>query len=77
MVEARDITGVDSLLRVLKLKFPANLEANMLQAGLEFFSFCARPNEHWQVMFLRFDTMLGRADTLAELQISFAATPAH
>jgi len=64
-------TGIAALLRVLELKFPANNEALMLQAGLEFFSFCPRAGEHWQVLFLRFDTMLQRADALAELQISY------
>ena len=51
--------------------FLENLEARMLQAGLEFFSFCPRPGEIWEVLLLRFNTMLHKADSIAELQISW------
>ena len=43
----------------------------MLKAGLEFFAFCPRHNEITEVMILRFNTMLAKADQVAELQISW------
>ena len=64
-------TGPQLLFHALKQKFPENLEANMLRAGLEFFSFTPRAGETCELVFLRFDTMLERANTLAELGISF------
>ena len=64
-------SGVECILRLLRLKFPANVEANMLKAGLEFFAFCPRPGELYEIIILRFDTMLTKADQTAELQISF------
>ena len=64
-------SGVECIIRVLRLKFPENSEARMLKAGLEFFSFCPRPGEIWEVLILRFNTMLQKADQLAELQISW------
>ena len=43
----------------------------MLRAGLEFFAFTPRKDESTQLVFLRFDTMLDRANSLAELGISY------
>ena len=43
----------------------------MLKAGLEVFSFTPRANESTQIVFLRFDTMLDRANKLANLGISY------
>ena len=67
----RHHSGVDCIIRILRLKFPENLEARMLRAGLDFFSFCPRQGEVWEVLFLRFDVMLAKADSVAELQISW------
>ena len=67
----RQHTGVECIIRVLRLKFPENQEARMLKAGLEFFSFCPRAGEVWEVMLLRFNVMLQKADQIAELQISW------
>ena len=46
----RQHSGVECIIRVLRLKFPENLETKMLRAGLEFFAFCPRPGEIWEVM---------------------------
>ena len=64
-------TGPRLLFIALESKFPDNLEANMLRAGLDFFAFCPRRDETVQLIFLRFDSMLDRANELADLDISF------
>ena len=64
-------SGSDLLFIALQRKFPDNSEAAMLRAGLEFFSFTPRPGEQVQIIFLRFDQMLERANQLADLDISF------
>ena len=65
----RQHSGVECIIRVLRLKFPENAEARMLKTGLEFFNFAPRTGEVWEVMLLRFNVMLQRADQIAELQI--------
>lgn len=64
-------TGPQLLFHALYRKFPVSMEANMLRAGLEFFAFTPLAAENAQLMFLRFDTMLDRANSQAELGISF------
>ena len=44
----------------------------MLRAGLEFFSFTPRLDEVMEALFLRFDTMLEKANRDTELGMSFA-----
>ena len=64
-------TGPKLLLFALSRKFPENLEATMLRTGLEFFAFTPLQQETTQMVFLRFDTMLDRANRLADLAISY------
>jgi len=64
-------TGPQLLFHALTRKFPDNLEALMLRTGLEFFAFTPGRNENTQLVFLRFDTMLERANNQAELGISY------
>ena len=64
-------SGPRLLFHALARKFPDNTEALMLRAGLEFFSFTPAPHETTQLVFLRFDTMLERANSLADLEISY------
>ena len=55
----------------LSRAFRENLEATMLRTGLEFFAFTPQSHETTQMVFLRFDTVLDKANTLAELGISY------
>ena len=64
-------SGPSILFIHLQRAFPDNLEANMLRAGLNFFSFTPRHDETQQIVFLRFDTMLEKANRLAELGVSW------
>jgi len=64
-------TGPKLLFHALGRKFPDNNEALMLRAGLEFFAFTPRSDESVQLVFLRFDTMLEKANALANLDISY------
>ena len=64
-------SGPQLLFHALGRKFPDNQEALMLRAGLEFFSFTPRRDETPQLVFIRFDNMLERANTLADLGISY------
>lgn len=64
-------SGIECLVRCLRVKCPDNEEARMLAAGLEFFSFCPRAGEIIEALLLRVNTMLQKADTVAELQISW------
>ena len=64
-------TGVQLIIHALRRKFPDNLEAQMLRAGLEFFSFQPSPGETVLIIFLRFDTMLEKANDMADLAISY------
>ena len=64
-------TGAQLLIFALKRRFPDNLEAMMLRAGLEFFSFQPSPGESVLIVFLRFDTMLEKANSMANLSISY------
>ena len=43
----------------------------MLRAGLEFFAFTPKAGETVQIIFLRFDMQLDRANSLADLGISY------
>ena len=63
--------GVTLLFHALMRKFPENQEARMLRAGLDFFAFTPRAGETTQLIFLRFDTMLDKANQLANLNISY------
>ena len=63
-------TGMQVLFINLQKMFPENLEANMLRASLEFFNFTPRPGEPLAQVFLRFDTMLGKANVEAKLEIN-------
>ena len=53
----RQRTGVECIIRVLRLQFPEHQEANMLKAGLDIFSFCHRPREVYEVLIMRFNIM--------------------
>ena len=64
-------TGVEILFHALFLHFPTDVEAQMLRTGIEFFNFTPRQGEILRAIFHRFDTMLDRANRLAELGISF------
>ena len=64
-------TGLEFLVRAIKLRFPTDQEALTLRTGLEFFAFTPRRNKGLQALFLRFDQMLERADRVARLGISF------
>ena len=64
-------TGPTLLIYALDRKFPANAEAEMLRAGLEFFAFVPRVGETAQVVFMRCDAMLNKANDLADLGISW------
>jgi hypothetical protein len=64
-------TGVELVFRAIFLRFPTDKEALMLRVGIEFFNFTPRRDELLPAIFLRFDVMLDRANTLAELGISF------
>ena len=44
----------------------------MLRSGIEFFGFTPRRSEQLPSLFLRFDTMLEKANEMAELGISYA-----
>ena len=55
-------TGPEMLFLHLLSRFPDNEEALMLRAGLEFFGFTPSRSEDIQVLMLRFDTMLERAN---------------
>ena len=63
-------SGVEYIMRALQEAFPVNREALMLRSGIEFFSFCPRRDELLQPLFLRFDSMLNKANDLAQLGIS-------
>ena len=65
-------SGPKLLMIALGRQFPSDKESIMLRTGLEFFSFCPRQGETVQIIFLRFDTMLDKANQLCELNISFA-----
>ncbi len=63
--------GIEFIFRALELQFPVDTEAMMLRSGIEFFGFTPRKGEQLPSLFLRFDTMLDRANDLAELAISY------
>ena len=54
--------GVRFLFEALNRRFPANEEAEMLRAGIEFFAFTPAQSETCQLLFLRFDEQLERAN---------------
>ena len=56
-------SGVEILFHMLLQKFPPDLEAQMLRYGLDFFSFTPTREENLKSLFLRFDTLLDRANT--------------
>ena len=58
--------GVEILIHALQLKFPDHHEANMFRAGLEFFSFVPRRSETAELIFIRFDMMLDKANMRAK-----------
>ena len=64
-------TGIQFLFRAIFMRFPTDKEALMLRVGIEFFNFTPRRDEPLPAVFLRFDTMLDRANLLAELGISY------
>ena len=64
-------SGAEMLVWVLQNKFPVNREAEMLRAGLEFFSFTPLASETRELLFIRFNNQLDRANSLAQLGISF------
>ena len=63
-------SGVEILLALLRNKFPPDSEATMLRTGLDFFSFTPVMGEDLRSMFLRFDIILTKANTITELGIS-------
>ena len=65
-------SGPRLLMLALQRQFPSDKESIMLRTGLEFFSFCPRQGETVQIIFLRFDSMLDKANQLCELQISYS-----
>ena len=67
----RLVSGPRLIFLALERKFPENAEASMLRAGLEFFGFQPKRDENVQLVFLRFDRMLDRANQLANLDISY------
>ena len=64
-------SGPTLLFHVRERKLPENQEAAMFRAGLEFFAFTPRRDETDQIVIMRFDSMLTKANDLAELAISF------
>ena len=64
-------TGSQMLVQALKRKFPTNQEALMLRTGMEFFQFTPRREETLEALLLRFDTLLDRANTVANLNIEW------
>ena len=64
-------TGASLLFHALRRQFPGNTESLMLRAGLEFFAFCPLRTESAQIICMRFDAMLDKANKLAELDISY------
>ena len=64
-------SGIQFLFRAIFMRFPTDKEALMLRVGIEFFNFTPRRDELLPAVFLRFDTMLDRANQQAELGISY------
>ncbi|CAK0902695.1 unnamed protein product, partial [Prorocentrum cordatum] len=75
-VDMRDGTGtrrhagVDILPSILHPKFPPDAEASTLRTRLEFFYFTPARDGDLESMFLRFDMLLDRANSAAELGAS-------
>jgi hypothetical protein len=64
-------SGAEMLVWILQSNFPVNREAEMLRAGLEFFSFTPLASATRELLFIRFNNQLDRANSLAQLGISF------
>jgi len=64
-------SGIELVLAALHKAFPDNEEAEMLRVCLEFFSFTPRGGEKIQIIFFRFDAMLDKANSMANLGISY------
>ena len=65
------LSGVDVIFFHLNKFFPTDREALMLRTGIEFFNFQPLAGETLHSLFLRYDTLLDRANKISDLGISY------
>ena len=65
------VSGPELIGRALIVEFPENPEVQMLRVGIYFFSFCPKPGEQLEVLYLRFDRMIHAAANGSGLAFSW------
>eukprot|EP00971_Amphidinium_carterae_P326314 6457017-Amphidinium_carterae.1 len=68
----RQYSGLELLVEALKRKFPVSQEAELLRAGVEFVNFAPRRGETLELVLLRWDRLLSRAEQVAGFAISWS-----
>ena len=60
-ISGERVSGPELIGRALIAEFPENPEVQMLRVGIDFFSFCPKPGEQLEVLYIRFDRMSNAA----------------